>query len=138
MGAGVPNTAHIPVNLEDEQMASVTRQVTIHRGVFKQFTHGPEAMLLETWGHHSTAAKSPPRINERNANQYVSYFESATGEQALFIFDRDGQTGALYLGDTGWDNAHAVVDGTVPDLVLSEPELLWLGDCWRAATEMRH
>ena len=29
---------------------------------------------------------------------------------------------------------HAVIDATVPDLVLSESEQLWIRACWQAAT----
>jgi len=44
---------------------------------------------------------------------------------------------SLYLGDAGWEMPHTVVDGAVPDLVLSEIERLWVRACWQAATANR-
>jgi len=38
------------------------------------------------------------------------------------------------MGDAGWQTPHAVVDGAVPDLVLSETERLWVRACWQAAS----
>jgi hypothetical protein len=43
----------------------------------------------------------------------------------------------LHLGDAGWETPHAVVDGDLPDLVLSETERLWLRAYWQAATANR-
>jgi hypothetical protein len=60
------------------------------------------------------------------------YFENTHGEQALFIYERAARTAVVYLGDAGWQTAHAVVDGTVPDLVLNGSERLWLRACWQA------
>ena len=55
------------------------------------------------------------------------------GEQAVFVYDRDSSQASVYVGDAGWDAPHAVVDGAVPDLVLSETERLWVRACWQAA-----
>jgi hypothetical protein len=78
------------------------------------------------------SAGRPPRVNADDANQYVGYFENAHGEQALSVYDRDAQTATVHLGDAGWETAHAVVDGSSANLVLSESERLWLRACWRA------
>jgi hypothetical protein len=51
----------------------------------------------------------------------------------VFVFDRSSHSGKLYLGDAGWESGHVVIDGTAPDLVLNESELLWLRACWQAA-----
>jgi hypothetical protein len=59
---------------------------------------------------------------------------SAHGEQAVFVYDRDSSQAIVYIGDAGWEATHAVVDGAVPDLVLSETERLWVRVCWQAAT----
>ena len=95
-------------------------------------TPSHEELLFSVRNRHVAASGSPPRINADDANQYVGYFENPHGEQALFIYDRDAQTAVVYLGDAGWDTAHAVVDGRVPDLVLNESERLWLRACWQA------
>ena len=95
-------------------------------------TSRTDAILLQVRNHHSAEAGIPPRIDHPRSNQYVGYFENAYGEQALFVYDRDARTGIVYLGDAGWETPHAVVEGAVPDLVLSETELLWLRACWQA------
>ena len=59
------------------------------------------------------------------------------GEQALFVYNRGSSQATLYLGDAGWDMPHTVIDGAVPDLVLSESERLWVCACWQAATANR-
>jgi len=94
-----------------------------------------DVTLLQVRNRHSPEAGTPPRIaDDLDANQYVGYFENGYGEQALFVYDRDAGTGRLYLGDAGWETAYAVINGGVPDLVLSENELLWVRACWQAAT----
>ena len=95
-------------------------------------TSWTDALLLQVRNRHSAKAGIPPRIDDLRSNQYVGYFENAYGEQALFVYDRDARTGIVYLGDAGWETPHAVVDGAVPDLVLSETESLWLRACWQA------
>jgi hypothetical protein len=95
-----------------------------------------DALLLQVRNRHSAEAGTPPRIVALDADQYVGYFENGYGEQALFVYDRDAGTGRLYLGDAGWETAHAVINGA-PDLVLSESELLWVRACWQAATGTR-
>jgi hypothetical protein len=96
-----------------------------------------DVTLLQVRNKHSPEAGTPPRIVELDANQYVGYFENGDGEQALFVYDRDAGTGRLYLGDAGWETAHAVINGAVPDLLLSESELLWVRACWQAASGTR-
>ena len=44
----------------------------------------------------------------------------------------------VYVGDAGWAAPYTVVDGAVPDLVLSETERLWVHACWQAATANRN
>ena len=76
-------------------------------------------------------------LDDLRPGQYLGYFENDYGEQALFVYDRDSRQAILYLGDAGWQTRHVVVDGGVPDLVLSETERLWVGACWQAATANR-
>ena len=56
---------------------------------------------------------------------------------SVFVYDRDSSQAVLYLGDAGWETQHAVIDGAVPELVLSETEQLWVRACWRAAASNR-
>jgi hypothetical protein len=113
-------------------VSAVNARVTLFSGVAMEQTPSPEEVLFWVRSRHVAAAGMPPRIDADDANRYVGYFENAHGEQALFIYDRDAQTAMVYLGDAGWDTAHAVVGGSVPDLVLNESERLWVRACWQA------
>ena len=100
-------------------------------------TNGGDAWLFHVRNHHSAASGTPPHIDDLHSGQYRGYFENEHGEQAVFVYDRDSNQAVLYLGDAGWEKPHAVVDGGVPDLVLSETERLWVRTCWQAATANR-
>jgi hypothetical protein len=97
-------------------------------------TNWSDAPLFQVSNHHSADCGIPPHIDDRSPSQYLGYFENQSGEQALFVYDRGSSQAILYLGDAGWDTPHTVVDGAVPDLVLSENERLWVRACWQAAT----
>ncbi len=97
-------------------------------------TNRSDAPLFQVRNHHSAACGPPPHIDDLLPNQYVGYFENQYGEQAVVVYDRDSSQAVLYLGDAGWETPHAVTDGIVPDLVLSETERQWLRACWQAAT----
>jgi hypothetical protein len=100
-------------------------------------TNGDDVSLFHVRNYHSAASGTPPHIDDLSRDQYLGYFENDYGEQAIFVCDRDSSQAALYLGDAGWETPHAVIDGAVPDLVVSETELLWLHACWQAATAPR-
>ena len=93
-----------------------------------------EAPLFQVRNHHSATSGQSPHIDDLRPNQYLGYFENEHREQVVFVYDRDSDQGILYLGDAGWETPHAVVNGAVPDLTLSETELRWLHACWQAAT----
>ncbi len=97
-------------------------------------TNSADAPLFQVGNHHSAASGTPPHIADLTPNQYRGYFENEDGEQAIFVYDRDSRTATLCLGDAGWQSPHTVVDDGVPDLLLSETEMVWLRACWRAAT----
>jgi hypothetical protein len=94
-------------------------------------TNRADSSLFSVHNHHSADCGTPPRIDD---SRYLGYFENQHGEQAVFVYDRDSSQAIVYIGDAGWDAPHAVVDGAVPDLVLSETERLWVRACWQAAT----
>jgi hypothetical protein len=100
-------------------------------------TKRSDAPLFQVRNHHLADCGIPPHIDDRSPSQYLGYFENQYGEQALFVFDRDSTQAILYLGDAGWEMPHTVVDGAVPDLVLSEIERRWVRACWQAATANR-
>ena len=83
---------------------------------------------------HSTACGEPPGTrNEGRAHRYYGYFENASGEQWVFVYDGETRRGVLQGGDVHWDKVHAVGEDGVVDLVLTDPERQWLAACWRAA-----
>ena len=100
-------------------------------------TNRADSPLFSVHNHHSADCGTPPRIDDYSPSQYLGYFENQHGEQAVFVFDRDSSQAIVYIGDAGWDAPHAVVDGAVPDVVLSETERLWLRARWQAATANR-
>jgi len=96
-----------------------------------------QAPLFHVRNKQSAASGEPPSIDGNTPGRYHAYFENAQGEQLIFIYDYDADTGTLYHGDAGWDQPCPVKDGTCPELVLDEAETLWLRACWLAATELR-
>jgi len=96
-----------------------------------------DASLFQVSNHHSAECGIPPHIDDVHPNQYLGYFENQYGEQAIFVHDCGSNQAVLYLGDAGWEKPHTVIDGAVPDLVLSEIERLWVRACWQAATANR-
>lgn len=100
-------------------------------------TNQSDVPLFRVRNHHSANCGPPPHVDDVGSNHYLGYFENQYGEQAVFIYNHDSHKAVLYLGDAGWDTPHAVVDGAVPDLILSETERLWLRACWQAAAANR-
>ena len=99
--------------------------------------HQADATLFRVVNRHSAACGTPPHIERASLNHYLGYFENEHGEQAVFVYDRASRMAVLYTGDAGWETAHSVVNGTVPGLLLPDPERLWLRACWQAATGTR-
>jgi hypothetical protein len=100
-------------------------------------TERADTPLFAVRNHHSADCGRPPHIDDRSPSQYLGYFENQHGEQAVFVDDRAARQAVVYVGDAGWDALHRVVDGAVPDLILSEAERLWVCACWHATMETR-
>lgn len=83
---------------------------------------------------HKTTSGDAPAINGSTPNKYYGYYENDYREQAIFVFDYASREGVLYHGDAGWERTYKVVDGLVPELILSQHEEMWLQACWNAAT----
>jgi hypothetical protein len=97
-------------------------------------TDRTKAPLFQVRNHHTAACGAPPHIDDLHSDQYLGYFQNQYGEQAVFVYDHDSSQAVLYLGEAGWETPCAVIDGAVPDLMLSGTERLWLRACWQAAT----
>ncbi len=100
-------------------------------------TNRADTPLFCVRNHHSADCGAPPCIDDHSPSQYLGYFENQHGEQAVFVYDRDSRQAMVYVGDAGWQMPHTVVEGSVPDLILSETERLWVRVCWQAATANR-
>src|SRR5437870_5511432 len=101
-------------------------------------SNGDDASFFRVRNHHSAECGDiPPHVDDSRAGRYRGYFENEHREQAMFVYDRDSNLAVVYLGDAGWEARHSVVDGGVPDLIVSETEQLWVRACWQAATANR-
>jgi hypothetical protein len=90
--------------------------------------------------HHSSDCGNPPSINDDDRNVYVGYFQNEHGEQWIFTFDIRKRAGELRGGDTSWRPIPVMGVGGDPhvEVLLNEPEKLWLEACWKAATSRRN
>lgn len=94
----------------------------------------PRQLIFEAFNRHGITEGLPPHINTDVPGNYYGYYENEYGEQFIFVFDRATERGTLWLGDNGWETPEAVIDGHVPTIVLTKPELMWLLSCWLSAT----
>lgn|SRR5690606_22907213 len=83
---------------------------------------------------HGESSGEPPVIDGSQRGKYYSYFENEYGEQAVFVYDYETETGTLYMGDLGWEEPVTITEDTRSEVILNEAEGLWLGACWMAAT----
>ncbi|MDA1164309.1 MAG: hypothetical protein O3B13_14535 [Planctomycetota bacterium] len=90
--------------------------------------------MIAIGNFHTQDCGDPPIIDTEAAHNYVGYFCNRFGEQWIFQFDRETQTGELRGGDVGWNQSFTVQDGVCVDLLLNQPEALWLAACWSAVS----
>ena len=93
--------------------------------------------LFRVSNHHQRDCGQPPVIDGDGAGKYFGYFSNQRGEQAVFVYDYQTNEASVWMGDTGWSNAHRVVDGRVDGIILAESEAAWIHACWLAAAK-RH
>jgi hypothetical protein len=91
-------------------------------------------LLFSVSNKHAASSGTAPLIDGDVRDRYCGYFQNEYGEQALFIYHYPTKMATVWLGDAGWDKPYNVVDGDAPDLILNEPEKMWLRACWQAAT----
>ncbi|MDZ7615438.1 MAG: hypothetical protein U1E05_00450 [Patescibacteria group bacterium] len=90
--------------------------------------------LLEIDNVHTADCGLAPSLD--TTDKYVGYFENLYGEQWVFVGDRDTGNAKLFGGDVGWETAHDVsLTRPCPDLILNEPERLWLLTCFMAMSD---
>lgn len=94
--------------------------------------------LLEIANTHDESSGTAPSFMKRSKDEfYCSYFESACGDQLIFIFNRQTRIGYFWSGGLGWDRRIEVSGNIIQDadLIISREEFEWLRICWRAATD---
>ena len=84
--------------------------------------------------HVPDCGEPPSWVVNVDTKQYFGYFENCHGEQWVFVYDYDTETGTARGGDAGWDEVYPVVDGHAPGLILGHEEQAWLLACWEAVT----
>ena len=96
-----------------------------------------DSLIIEIHNQHVAGSGFPPSMMKRaNDDFYCSYFESACGDQWLFIFNRQTFIGYFWSGDIGWDRRIEIRDNKIQDadLILGPDEFGWLTLCWRVAS----
>jgi hypothetical protein len=96
-------------------------------------TNRDGAPLYQVRNHHSAGSGTPPHIDGVRPISSWAILKTSLESKAVFVYDRDSSQAVLYLGDAGRETPHAVVAGTVPNLVLSATERQWVRACWQAA-----
>ncbi len=61
-------------------------------------TNPAAAPLFQVGNHHSAASGTPPPIADLCPSHYLGYFENTSGEQVIFVYDRNSRHAVLYLG----------------------------------------
>ena len=93
--------------------------------------------IFQVSNKHSDDCGKPPTIDGNAPERYYSYFENEYGEQCIFVYDYQTQTGTLYMGDIGCVEPVTITEDTRSEVILYETERLWLGACWIAATSRK-
>jgi len=90
--------------------------------------------LLTIANRHPAPCGAPPSLALKD--EFVSYFESHSGDQWVFVGDRATGDAALYGGDVEWPAAHPVSkEDPFPGFALQDAERLWLITCLMALTD---
>lgn len=96
-----------------------------------------ESPLFRVSNHHTDNCGPAPAVDGDEAGKYYGYFANQHGEQAVFVYDYQTDEASVWMGDTGWHDAHRVLDSHVEGVILNESEAAWICACWLAAAE-RH
>ena len=96
-----------------------------------------ESPLFRISNHHTDDCGPAPAIDGDEAGRYYDYFANQHGEQAVFVYDYQTGQASVWMGDSGWREAHRVVDGQAEGVILNESEAAWIRACWLAAANHR-
>ncbi len=96
-----------------------------------------EKVILTIYNNHVPSCGEPPSIDNADRNKYYGYFQNEHGEQWLFTYDHETETGTLRGGDADWNRIYRVTNGQAPELILNATERQWLLACWAAATDFK-
>ena len=91
--------------------------------------------LLEIDNVHVAECGSPPSIDA--TGKYIGYFENPLREQWVFIGDRRTGNALIHGRDVGWGTEKSVsLESPCPDIILAEPEKMWIVSCFVAMTNV--
>ncbi len=85
---------------------------------------------------HIESCGEPPELEAGGSNCYTGYYESQSGDQLVFQYNRSVERGFLWLGDYSWEKPQRVIGGEVT-LILGQDEKAWLESVWKVATKER-
>jgi hypothetical protein len=86
--------------------------------------------------NHLTDDRGPaPAIDGDEAGRYYGYFANQYDEQAVFVYEYQTGQASLWMSDSGWREAHRVVDGRTEGVILNESEAAWIRACWLAVAK---
>ena len=91
-------------------------------------------IIFQATNNHGVSSGIPPYLSTHAHGKYYGYFENESREQFVFIYEYQAHKATLWMGDNGWDDPMIVINGQVPDVILSSLEQMWLTTCWMAAT----
>ena len=98
-------------------------------------TQAVESPLFRVSNHHTDDCGPAPALDGDEAGRYYGYFANQYGEQAVFVYDYQTGQASVWLGESGWSQAHCVVDGQAEGVILNESEEAWIRACWLAAAK---
>jgi hypothetical protein len=96
-----------------------------------------DSLVIEIHNQHTDECGPPPGISKHVGNGfYTSYFESACGDQWLFLLNRTTGVGFFWAGDIGWGKRIEIRENKIQDadLIINRDDFSWLALCWKAAT----
>jgi hypothetical protein len=81
-------------------------------------------LVFGAYNVHSQHCGTPPgRLNSADLTLYYGYYENYHGEQFVFTYDREGQSGTIEGGDLEWGNTKTFTLGLLKQAVGATQEL---------------
>jgi len=82
--------------------------------------------LFKVSNHHTADSGRAPELDADVEHVYFGYFANEHGEQAIYMYDFTTGEATVRMGDTGWDETHAVADGRIAGIRITKAEAAWV------------